>query len=73
MTQCQNIPHHLESVGPLTPLDALNLYGCFRLTSRIWDLKQEGHEIFTGRKDLPNGKSVAIYTLIKKAQMELPL
>ena len=73
MTQCDQILHHLETVGPLTPLDALNLFGCFRLTSRIWDLKQLGHNINTGRKDLPNGKSVAVYTLIKKAQQELPL
>tara|TARA_R110000803_G_scaffold161216_1_gene224972 strand:- start:85 stop:306 length:222 start_codon:yes stop_codon:yes gene_type:complete len=73
MTQCDMILHHLETVGPLTPLDALNLFGCFRLTSRIWDLKQLGHEINTGTQSLPNGKSVAIYTLIKKQQQELPL
>ena len=73
MTQCDQILHHLETVGPLTPLDALNLFGCFRLTSRIWDLKQLGHEIHTGTKSLPNGKSVAIYSLVKKAQQELPL
>ncbi len=73
MTQCDQILHHLETVGPLTPLDALKLYGCFRLTSRIWDLKQLGHEIQTDRKELPNQKSVAVYTLITKAQQELPL
>ena len=73
MTQCDQILYHLETVGPLTPLDALNLYGCFRLTSRVWDLKQLGHDIRTDRKELPNQKSVAIYTLIKKAQQELTL
>lgn len=72
-SQCDQILHHLETVGPLTPLDALKLYGCFRLTSRIWDLKQLGHEIQTDSKKLPNGKTVAVYTLIKKAQQELPL
>lgn len=72
-TQCDLILAHLEKVGPLTPLDALNLFGCFRLTSRIWDLKQLGHEIHTGTQHLPNGKTVAIYSLVKKAQQELPL
>ena len=73
MTQCDQILHHLETVGPLTPLDALNLFGCFRLTSRIWDLKQRGHNIHTGTKSISNGKSFAVYTLIKKSQQELPL
>ena len=73
MTQCAEILHHLETVGPLTPLDALNLFGCFRLTSRIWDLKQQGHEIHTGTCHLQNGKTVAIYSLVKQAQKELSL
>tara|TARA_R110000868_G_scaffold129264_1_gene337865 strand:- start:873 stop:1094 length:222 start_codon:yes stop_codon:yes gene_type:complete len=73
MTQCAEILHHLDTVGPLTPLDALNLFGCFRLTSRIWDLKQQGHEIYTGTCHLHNGKRVAIYSLIKQAQKELSL
>jgi len=73
-TQCELILEHLETVGPLTPLEALNLFGCFRLTSRIWDLKQDGHDIQTATKQLPNGKSVAVYSLVKKAtQGVLPL
>lgn len=72
-SQCDLILAHLEKVGPLTPLDALQLFGCFRLTSRIYDLKQLGHDIHTGSHHLPNGKTVAIYTLVKKAQKELAL
>lgn len=29
----------------LTPLDALDKFGCFRLGARIWDLRQNGHAI----------------------------
>lgn len=72
-TQCDLILDHLQRVGPLTPLDALQLFGCFRLTSRIWDLKQLGHDIHTDTKKLSNGKAVAVYSLIKTQQQELPL
>jgi hypothetical protein len=36
---------HLENEGPITPLEALQEYGCFRLGARIWDLRQAGHRI----------------------------
>lgn len=31
----------------LTPIDALNRFGCFRLGARIADLKKAGHKIKT--------------------------
>lgn len=30
----------------ITPMDALKLCGCFRLSARIHDLKEEGHDIY---------------------------
>ncbi len=36
---------HLKTFGRLTPLDALNLYGIFRLSARVYDLKKEGKKI----------------------------
>lgn len=48
----------------LTPLDALNRFGCFRLTARIWDLRDEGMNIQKEWKVLDNGKKVAAYRLI---------
>lgn len=41
-TQCRQIRKALESGERLTPLDALNRFGCFRLGARIYDLKKEG-------------------------------
>lgn len=31
----------------ITPMDALNMFGCFRLSARIKDLKDEGHNIYS--------------------------
>lgn len=30
----------------ITPMDALKLCGCFRLSARIFDLKEAGHNIY---------------------------
>ena len=44
-SQCDVILQHLKSGKSLTPLDALRLYGCFRLAARIHDLRCAGHDI----------------------------
>ena len=33
--------------GPVTPLDALQKAGVFRLAARVWDLRSKGHSIVT--------------------------
>lgn len=53
-TQNQLIRQHLESGKSITPLEALNRYGCLRLGERIYDLKLDGLRIKTERKT--NGK-----------------
>lgn len=47
MNQDDLILDHLKKGNSLTPLEALNLFGCFRLGARIWDLKRSGHDIKT--------------------------
>ena len=44
--QCAAILAHMRK-KPITPLDALNQYGCFRLSARIHDLRSRGHNIET--------------------------
>ena len=44
-TQNQRILAHLKAGHRLTPLEALDRFGCMRLGARIWDLRQEGHDI----------------------------
>lgn len=46
-TQTKAIKAHLESGKSITPIDALNEYGCFRLGARIYDLKDTGMNIIT--------------------------
>ena len=47
MTQTEAIRAHLESGRDLTPLDALDQYGVFRLAARIDELRGEGLDIET--------------------------
>ena len=44
-SQNSRILRHLMMGKTLNPLQALNLFGCFRLASRICDIKKEGFDI----------------------------
>lgn len=71
MTQAEAILQALENGEVLTPLDALDRWGCFRLGARIWDLKQAGHNIeaeliYDDRTD----KRYASYRLIRKPRQK---
>jgi hypothetical protein len=47
MTESQNtaIRNHLRNGDSITPLDALFLFGCLRLSARIKDLRDKGEPI----------------------------
>ena len=48
VSQKTRVKEHLESGNPITPIAALNLYGCFRLAAIIHTLKKyEGMNIKT--------------------------
>jgi hypothetical protein len=47
MTQTDRILAHLKSGKPITPIQALNRFRCFRLAARIADLRGRGHDIKT--------------------------
>jgi hypothetical protein len=70
-SQNKRIRRHLESGRSITALDALYMFGCFRLGARIYDLKQQGLKIKSEIVEvtLPavfdNKKSFAKYTLVK--------
>lgn len=69
-TQAKQILDYLESGHSITPLDALRLFGCFRLSARIYELRAIGVEIDTGKKTVvgKDGKKkvVAEYSLKEK-------
>ena len=63
ISQKQLILRHLKVKGSITPIEALNLYGCFRLSARIKDLRDDGHNIQTeiinsGNKQFANYKLI---------------
>lgn len=65
-SQRELVLEHLMKVGSITPMEALSKYGCFRLASIIWGLREEGYPIDTS---YPNeGKRYAIYTMEKGAK-----
>jgi hypothetical protein len=71
MTQTEMIRAHLESGREITPIDALNQYGCFRLAARIDELRRSNMDIET-IMETRNGKKFARYR-IRQAQREFAL
>jgi len=67
-SQSQLILKHLENGNTITPLEALNLFGSFRLSARIHDIKALGHDIET-KNVTRGGKTFAEYSLIKKGKI----
>ena len=45
ITQSMKILKHLTAGGSITPIEALEHFGCFRLAARISDLKAKGCRI----------------------------
>ena len=62
-SQCARILEHFEKGLTLTSLEALHLFGCFRLASRIHDLRVQGYDIIVERIKTSNGKTVAQYRM----------
>lgn len=63
-TQTQQILAALQAGEKLTPMDALNRFGCLRLGARIWDLRKEGYTIVSENYQTVSGKHVARYSLV---------
>ena len=62
-TQKQQIQNYLQTGKPLTPIQALNKFGCFRLAARIADLRNDGLVIAT-KIISKKGKNYASYSII---------
>ena len=60
--QNEMILGHMLEGKSITTLDALNNYGCFRLSARIYDLKKEGYPIKSKYVEIGNDKKhVKVY------------
>jgi hypothetical protein len=64
ISQTLNIQRHLAKGRSITPMDALKLFGCFRLGARIYDLKRSGWKIAKSTVER-NGKRFAQYRMVK--------
>lgn len=69
-SQAGLILDHLLSGKEISPIEALNKYGCYRLGAIIFNLKREGYRIQTRihRYKKPSGRDghYAIYKLEEK-------
>ena len=64
-SQKDQIFKYLFSGKKLTALEALNLFGCWSLAQRIFNLKSEGVDIITERIKTSTGKFIAQYSIQK--------
>lgn len=62
-TQNEQIKAYLIKGKAITPMDALNKFGCFRLSARIKNLRDEGLKIAT-KYVTKKGKTFASYSII---------
>ena len=63
-SQNSQILFWLQSGHTITPIDALKMFGCFRLSGRIHFLKRKGYDIKTDIVEM-NGKKFAEYSINK--------
>jgi hypothetical protein len=72
-SQTKQILEHLEKGNTISPIDALNMFGCLRLGARIYELR---HGKYDGKvyeiEEVPHeGKQYSVYklkTLCDKSQ-----
>lgn len=65
VSQCNAILDYMQKGNSITGIEALNLFGCFRLPARIADLREVGHRISSKFITLNNGKRVKEYSLVE--------
>lgn len=53
-TQRKQILEHLKKHGKITSMEVFELFGCSRLSGRIYDLRAEGYTILT---EMTEGKT----------------
>jgi hypothetical protein len=63
-SQSFNILRWLCDGNPLTALQALKKFDCFRLSARIREIKEEGYPIVKEMITTKNGKRVAQYRIV---------
>ena len=65
-THAGRILRYMQAGHDITPLEALDMFGCFRLGARVWDLRRAGYIIQDAPVKLQNGKTVKKYWIERK-------
>ena len=60
MTQNQKLLKHLQDRGGITSLEAFEIYGITRLSARIKNLRDEGHNIMSSWESAKNRDGVTV-------------
>ena len=60
-SQASKILDHMLRGKPITGIEALELFGCFRLPARIADIKKSGFPVQSKFIVVPSGKRVKAY------------
>lgn len=72
MRQCKDILRYMQDYGSITPMEAIEQLGCYRLSGRIHDLRASGVPIKTTPETRKKryGKDVtyARYSIVKEGQ-----
>lgn len=66
--QARKILRHLEKHKSITPLEALGVYGVFRLAARVFELRREGFNVATMMMRDENAKPYARYVLARASR-----
>lgn len=71
-SQCTRILKYMDDFGSINPQQAIADLGCYRLASRISDLRKRGHKItrqmVTGRNRYGEAVRFAEYRLMEEEQ-----
>jgi hypothetical protein len=62
-SQYDAILAHLRAGNTITGLEALSRFGCARLAARIYDIREDGHQVKSSRVTTSSGKKVSMYYL----------
>lgn len=60
-SQAKRILAYMQTGHRITGLEALDMFGCFRLPSRITDLRNKGYDISSRFVKTASGKSIKEY------------
>lgn len=62
-SQNQQILSHLKLGKTINPMEALTMFGSFRLAARVYQLKSKGWPISCSIQTMENGKTIGTYSL----------